>query len=122
MIVPEALRQQGFIVHTLSSVYGEQVGQHVEDTVWLRDAGEADWVVLFKDDRIRHRPAELGALTASGLRAFCLTNANLRGEQQAAWFVTNIHRIEQRSRKPGPYVHGVYEREVRPLWLPRPRA
>jgi len=121
VLVPEALRRAGFEVHTLSSVYGEQTGQHVEDTVWLRDAGERHWVVLFKDDRIRHRPAELSALTDAGLRAFCLTNANLRGDQQAARFATNIHRIEQRARKPGPYIYGVYEAELRPLWPPSSR-
>jgi hypothetical protein len=41
------------------------------DTEWLRDAGENGWVVLMKDDKIRYRPAELEALTASGVRAFC---------------------------------------------------
>jgi hypothetical protein len=47
---------------------------------------------------------------------FCLTNANLRGEAQRERFVTNIHRIVQRSRKPGPWICGVYERRIVRIW------
>jgi hypothetical protein len=36
-----------------------------------------------KDDAIRRRPAEREALIEGGVRAFCLTNAQLRGEEQA---------------------------------------
>lgn len=105
--MPEAIGAAGYVVHTLASVYGEQEGQHVEDERWLHDAGAADWVVLLKDDRIRRRPAEVEALVAARVRAFCLTNAQLRGDEQAARFTTNINRIVERARQPGPYVYGV---------------
>jgi hypothetical protein len=42
----------------VSDVYGERIGQGLVDAEWLRDAGDNGWVVLMKDDRIRHRPAE----------------------------------------------------------------
>jgi PIN like domain len=112
----DALRGHGYVVHTLSSVYGEQKGQLVEDERWLADAGIHGWVVLMKDDAIRRRPSERDALDASGVRAFCLTNANLRAEQQTARFVENRHRIEQQARKAGPYIYGVYESGLRRLW------
>lgn len=115
-VVPDAIREAGFVVHTLASVYGEREGQAVPDERWLRDAGDNEWVVLLKDDRIRRRDAELIALDEAGVRAFCLTNAQMRGDEQAARFVRNIHRIVQRSRKPGPYIFGVYEDELRRLW------
>jgi hypothetical protein len=38
-IVPDALRAAGLIVHTMASVYGEQVGQGLRDETWLRDVG-----------------------------------------------------------------------------------
>jgi len=117
-IVPEAIEAAGYVVHTLASVYGEREGQRVEDERWLRDAGAADWVVLLKDDRIRRRPAELEALVDARVRAFCLTNAQLRGDEQAVRFTSNINRIVQRARQPGPYVYGVYEFGLRPLWAP----
>lgn len=112
----EALRAHGYIVHTLASVYGEQVGQQVTDERWLRDAGANDWVVLMKDDAIRRRPAEREALIDAGVRAFCLTNAQLRATEQTERFISNRHRIVQQARKPGPYIYGVYEDGVRLLW------
>ena len=112
----EALRELGFRVHTLSSVYGEERGQRVSDERWLRDAGRSGWVVLMKDDKIRTRPAERDALEKSGVRAFCLTNAQLGAVEQTSRFTTNINRIVNRSRTPGPYVYGVYEAGLRRLW------
>lgn len=112
----DALRGHGYTVQTLASVYGEQAGQHIADETWLQDAGRQGWVVLMKDDAIRRRPGERDALHHAGVRAFCLTNANLRAEQQTARFIANRHRIEQQARKPGPYIYGVYERGLRRLW------
>ena len=101
----------------MAEVYGERVGQGLADTEWLRDVGAQGWAVLMKDDRIRYRPAELEALTASAVRAFCLTNANLRGTEMAEQFVDHLPRIGRiASERPGPYVYGVYADGVRPLW------
>src|SRR5215207_674068 len=100
--VPEALRAVGFVVHTMADVYGERIGQDLQDEVWLRDVGARGWVVLMKDDAIRRRPAEREALIAGGVRAFCLTNAQLRGEEQARRFVENRHRILRQAARPGP--------------------
>lgn len=112
----EALRDLGLTVHTMASVYGEKRAQELDDEEWLADAGRRNWVVLMKDDRIRTRPAERDALMAAGVRAFCLTNAQLRAADQTARFVTNINRIIQRARKPGPYIYGVYEDRLELLW------
>lgn len=114
----EELRASGLIVHTLASVYGEERGQGVYDEEWLALAGERGWAVLMKDDSIRRRPAELAALHDAGVRAFCVTNANLTGEEQARRLVTQRHRIVQRCRRPGPFIYGVYEKELRLLWSP----
>ncbi len=116
-VVPDALRAAGTIVHVMADVYGERVGQGLPDTEWLSDAGSNSWVVLMKDDRLRYRPAELGALTSAGVRAFCLTNANLGGRAMAERFVTQLPRINQIAiSRPGPYIYGVYADGVRPLW------
>jgi copper oxidase (laccase) domain-containing protein len=69
-----------------------------------------------KDDAIRRRPAERDALVEAGVRAFCLTNAQLCAAEQTERFVSNRHRILQQARKPGPYIYGVYERRLRRLW------
>jgi hypothetical protein len=111
-----ALRHLGLTIHTLSSVYGEGVAQELEDERWLTDAGRHDWVVLMKDDAIRRRPAERDALAEAGVRAFCLTNAQLRAAQQSARFVDNIGRILRQAETSGPYIYGVYEGYLKRLW------
>lgn len=90
--------------------------QEVADETWIERAGTENWVVLTKDGRIRNRRAELEAFGAANLRVFGLTTAKLRKEEQTARFVSNINRIVQRSRKPGPYIYAVYENRVERIW------
>ena len=72
-----------------------------------------------KDDQIRRKPREQQAVLESGARAFVATNASLRGDEVAALFVENRHRIMQRARKPGPFIYGVYPGRLEKLF---PRA
>jgi hypothetical protein len=116
-VVPDALRDAGAVVHVMADVYGERIGQGLADEEWLRDAGEHRWVVLMKDAKIRYRPAELQVVIDHGLRAFCLTNANLRGIQMAQRLVEQLPRITRIAEQaPGPYIYGVYQDAVRPVW------
>ena len=110
------LRDAGAIVHSMADVYGERIGQGLPDEEWLRDAGTNGWVVLMKDARIRRRPAELEALISHQVRAFCLTNANLRGRDQAERHVTNLEPIARIAQSPGPYIYGVYATSIKRLW------
>jgi hypothetical protein len=91
--VPEALRQAGVTVHTMADVYGERVGQGLDDEEWLEDAGQRGWAVLMKDAKIRYRQIELEALKSHRVRAFVLTNANLRAAEQAERIITHLDRI-----------------------------
>ncbi|HEV7495832.1 hypothetical protein [Baekduia sp.] len=111
-----ALTEQGLIVHTMASVYGENVAQRLADEQWLTDAGAKGWIVLMKDDAIRRRPAERDALADAAVRAFCLTNANLRANEQSERFVGNLDRILRRAQTPGPYIYGVYDGYIKRLW------
>ena len=114
--IVEALRDVGLTVHSMADVYGEKRAQRLADEVWLRDAGENDWIVLTKDDAIRRRPAERDALTEAEVRAFCLTSAQFRGAEQIERFVSNRHRILRQARRSGPYIYGVYESGLKRLW------
>ncbi|HZV49711.1 MAG TPA: hypothetical protein VFD49_08085 [Candidatus Dormibacteraeota bacterium] len=69
-LVPDGLRQAGFVVHTMASVYGPGAEERVADEVWLERAGREGWVVLTKDERIRRRAPELSAVKAYGVRVF----------------------------------------------------
>lgn len=104
----------------MADVYGERIGQGLSDEEWLRDAGKRGWVVLMKDARIRYRPAELQVVVDHGLRAFCLTNANLRGVEMATRFVAHFPRIVRLAQQErGPYIYGVYAHAIRKVW-PKP--
>jgi hypothetical protein len=103
-------------VHTLSEVYGEQAAQETADTAWIALAARHGWVVLTKDDHIRRRPAERQAIEDGKVKVFCLTNAGLTFAEQASYVVANRFRIIQASRKPGPYLYGVYKDRIRKLW------
>jgi hypothetical protein len=116
-VVAKALGDAGAVVHAMADVYGERIGQGLPDEEWLRDAGKRGWFVLMKDAKIRYRPAELQVLIDHGLRAFCLTNANLRGVEMAARFVDNLPRVVRVApERRGPNIYGVYSDGVRALW------
>lgn len=115
----KALRERGVAAHTMAEVYGEKVGQGLDDETWLADAGRNHWIVLMKDDRIRYRPAELQALIAHGVRAFCLTNANLRGFEQVERVLANLAGMLHTAKDSGPYIYGIYAAGLRQLWPPR---
>jgi len=48
-LVPDALRAAGVVVHAMADVYGERIGQGLDDEEWIADAGRNGWVVLMKD-------------------------------------------------------------------------
>jgi hypothetical protein len=116
VLLPTELRGAGLTVRTLTEVYGERAAQGTEDTAWIALAAQRGWVVLTKDDRIRRRPAERQATEDGKVRVFCLTNAGLTFAEQAGCFIGNRFRIIQASRKPGPYLYGVYQDRLRKLW------
>ncbi len=42
------------------------------DAVWLEEAGQSDWLVVTRDQRIRTRPAERAAIEDHGVGCFIL--------------------------------------------------
>ncbi|MDX6239313.1 MAG: hypothetical protein QOG10_4128 [Kribbellaceae bacterium] len=99
------VRRLGCEALTKIEIFGRR---RVEDTEWISWADRESLVVLTKDDAIRRRPLERAALAASGLRVFCLTNANLTKAHQVARFEERWPAILRKCRQPGPFVCGVY--------------
>jgi hypothetical protein len=114
-VVPNALRDAGANVVTLAELYPE-TEELVPDERWIREATDDGFVILMKDDRIRRRPREQSAILESGARAFVITNASLTGPQMAELLVSNLNRIAQRARHPGPYIYGVYPERLERLF------
>jgi hypothetical protein len=64
--VPEALRAEGWDVITLAEHYGMPADEQVADTDWIEEAAQREWPILLKDKRIRHRQAEITAVSPLG--------------------------------------------------------
>lgn len=111
----DALLALGYDVHTLASLFQEERAAAMEDKEWLQYAGERGWVCLMKD-RVQEHHANRSKIIEYKVKCFCLTKRSLSGLTQVDRFVGNIHRIVQRSRKPGPYIYGVYAQTVLKLW------
>ena len=79
----DALRQAGAVVE----IHDDHFPQDVHDVEWLRDVGPRGWIVLTRDDRIRHRFHERTALIQAGVRAFVLARRSLSGPAMANAFV-----------------------------------
>jgi hypothetical protein len=100
---------------SIVDVYGEDA-PNIPDTEWLAYVGEHDYVVLKTDKSIRYTAVELAALSQGWVRAFLMTNGNLKAQAMIDRYEYHRHRILQRCRKRGPYIHGVYEDKVEKLW------
>jgi PIN like domain len=53
-------------VITLAEHYGVPADEQVADTDWIEEAAKRGWPILMKDKRIRHRRAEITAVTEQG--------------------------------------------------------
>ena len=82
-MVADALRQAGAIVE----IHDNHFRQAAEDVEWLRAVGPRGWIVLTRDDKIRHRSHERTALIQAGVRAFVLARRSLSGPAMAEAFV-----------------------------------
>ena len=115
--VPGRLRAAGWELTTLAEHYGIPADEDIPDIEWLTLAGTQGWAVLMKDDRIRRRPAELAALTSSGVHAFCIANANLDTDHQVEILLDHQSQVFQRCTQPGPTLDSLNKTGMRPIDL-----
>lgn len=111
-IVPEALRNAGWDVVTMSEVYGARPGETIRDEVWIEYAGTEGMAVLFADKMVRYREVERKALHAGNVVAFALTNGNRTGPQKAQAFMKHQDAIMRAAVQGGPAVYHVSSRAV----------
>lgn len=114
-VVPDAIRAEGYTVHTLWSTYGEaEVG--LSDTEYLRDAGRRGWAVLTADARIRYVPHELAVVKTEGVKVFALPRGDLRAADAAARFIRNLPAIVRACDQPGPAIYAVMAGRISLRW------
>lgn len=78
--------------------------QDAADDVWLPLVGQLGWVAVFRDTRIRYRPAERDALMRSAVRAVSITtNRNLKIAEQVTLVGGQMSKIEALAGMPAAY-------------------
>lgn len=78
--------------------------QDAADDVWLTHVGQLGWVAVFRDKRIRYRPAERDALERHAARAVSITtNRNMKIADQATLIGGHMPRIEALVEMPAAY-------------------
>jgi hypothetical protein len=114
--VPFGLRADGWVLEAMFEVYGHQMAQRLDDPPWIEDATKKDQAILSKDQQLRYQPEPRDAILNARARVFILAKAELKGEDQVAWFLNNKTRIFRACRKPGPYIYRVYEKRIEHWW------
>jgi PIN like domain len=114
--VPEALRADGWDVITLAEHYGIPADEQVADTDWIEEAAKRGWPILMKDKRIRHRQAEITAVTEHKARCFVITRGDLPSAEMAQRFISNKAAILTAATQPGPYIYSVQRDRISRLY------
>jgi predicted nuclease of predicted toxin-antitoxin system len=77
-------------------VHDDHFPQNAQDSEWLTAAGENDWIVVTRDERIRYRVAEKQAMRRAKVRAFVLAaQGDLRAEMLAEIFLKALPKIRR---------------------------
>jgi hypothetical protein len=80
------------------------------DATWLATAGDKGWIVLMRDQRIRHRALEIHALRDAKVGAFVLTAGQATAEATAVVVLARLAKILnifRSERKPFLYTLGM---------------
>ena len=95
-----ALRKAGLNV----AIHDDHFAPDAKDEEWLAVAGQKQWIVITRDERIRYRAAAKQAIRRAKVRAFVLAaQGDLRAEMLAQNFlkaIRNIRRIVEEQNPP----------------------
>jgi hypothetical protein len=90
--------------------------EQVADTEWIEEAAKRGWQILMKDKRIRHRQAEITAVTEHKARCFVITRGDLPSADMVQRFITNKTAILVAVAQPGPYIYSVQTDRISRLY------
>lgn len=80
------------------------------DAAWLETAGTHGWIVLMRDQRVRHRALEIQALAAARVGAFVLTAGQATARETASVISAKLIKlvnIARSERRPFLYTMGI---------------
>ncbi len=80
------------------------------DPDWIQEQTRKGRVLVCRD-KLRH-PGEKEAVRQTGARMFRVASKAKNADDEIRYLKNNINRIEQRSRKSGPYIYRVDEKRI----------
>ena len=83
-------------------VHDEHLAQDASDPEWLAFAGQNNWILITRDERIRYRVAEKQAIRRAKVRAFVLAQGNLQAETLAENLLKALPKIRRLVEKENP--------------------
>lgn len=81
-----------------------------QDDVWLAIAGALGWIVLSRDQRVRHRALEIYSLREAQVGAFVLTAGQATAQATAEVVIAKLSKmvnISRSERRPFLYTLGI---------------
>ena len=87
-----ALRKAGLNVE----IHDDHFAPDAKDEEWLTVAGQKQWIVITRDERIRYRTAAKQAIRRAKVRAFVITaQGDLRAEMLAENFLKALSKVRR---------------------------
>lgn len=80
------------------------------DAIWLATAGNQGWIVLMRDQRVKHRALEIQALRDARVGAFVLTAGQATAQSSSVVILSKLKtilNISRSERKPFLYTIGM---------------
>jgi hypothetical protein len=80
------------------------------DATWLAIAGAQAWIVLMRDQRVKHRALEIQSLRDARVGAFVLTAGQATAQSTAVVILSKLKKIvniSRSERKPFLYTLGI---------------
>lgn len=107
-IVPQALREAGWVLETMDERYGTDDSQRIADVQWVEEATLRGDILLCKDLAITRNLVEARVVYTCGARILALANARMVGKEMAAAFLGNEAQIIHVARRvTQPFVFAV---------------
>ena len=98
IVVPDALRAYGLNVERKTDHFPPDT----PDTDWLPVVGKKGWIILTKDNQIRHNYLEIVGLLRSGTASFILSAGNFTGQEMANAYIQAMPDITRMIAKFSP--------------------
>jgi hypothetical protein len=103
-VLRDVLRRAGAAVQHPGP--GQQIPFGTPDEIWLTHAGQAQWIVLTRDQRIRRRALEREALKRHGIAAFVFVGGEVSAATTAAVIVPLLPKFANMSvSEPRPFLY-----------------